>query len=47
MEQFHIVDACREQHFQDMSLLHALGWRAAYRDSIPASYLAREITDGR
>ena len=30
-----------------MSLLHALGWRAAYRDSIPADYMSREITDGR
>ena len=47
MEQLHIVDACREQHFRDMSLLHALGWRAAYRDSIPADYMAREITDER
>ena len=47
MEQLHIVDACREQHFRDMSHLHALGWRAAYRDSIPADYMAREITDER
>ena len=47
MEQLQIVDACREQHFRDMSLLHALGWRAAYRDSIPADYMAREITDSR
>ena len=47
MEQLQIVDACREQHFGDMSLLHALGWRAAYRDSIPADYMAREITDER
>lgn len=47
MEQLHIVDACREQHFRDMSRLHALGWRAAYRDSIPADYMAREITDER
>ena len=47
MEQLQIVDACREQHFRDMSLLHALGWRAAYRDSIPADYMSREITDSR
>lgn len=47
MEQFHIVDACREQHFRDMSLLHALGWRTAYQDSIPADYMAREITNDR
>lgn len=42
-----LIDACMEQHFQDMSLLHALGWRAAYRDSVPADYMAREITDDR
>ena len=42
----HLVDAREERHFQDMSLLHALGWRAAYRDSIPADYMSREITDG-
>ena len=47
MKQLHLVDACKAQHFRDMSLLHALGWRAAYRDSIPADYMAREITDSR
>lgn len=47
MKPYRLVDACEERHFADMSLLHALGWRAAYRDSIPANYLAREITDGR
>ena len=47
MEQIRLVDACEEQHFRDMSLLHALGWRTAYRDSIPADYLDREITEDR
>ena len=47
MPQFHLIDACTEQHFQDMSLLHALGWRTAYRNSIPAEYMAQEITDER
>ena len=47
MKQLRLVDSCEERHFRDMSLLHALGWRSAYRDSIPADYLAREITDGR
>ena len=47
MKQLHLVDACKAQHFRDMSLLHALGWRAAYRSSIPADYMAREITDSR
>ena len=47
MDQLRIADACEDRHFRDMSLLHALGWRAAYRDSVPADYMAREITDGR
>ena len=47
MPPLRIVDAQSEQHFRDMSLLHALGWRAAYRDSIPADYMSREITDCR
>ena len=47
MEQLQLVDACTGTHFRDMSLLHALGWRTAYRDSIPADYIAREITDDR
>lgn len=47
MEQIHFADARSETHFRDMSLLHALGWRAAYRDSVPADYMTREITDGR
>ena len=47
MKKLQLTDACEEKHFQDMSLLHALGWRAAYRDSIPADYMSREITDGR
>ena len=42
-----LIDACTEKHFRDMSLLHALGWRAAYRNSIPADFMAREITDSR
>ena len=47
MKELRWIDACEERHFRDMSLLHALGWRAAYRDSIPADYMAREITDSR
>lgn len=42
-----LTDACTQVHFQDMSLLHALGWRAAYRGYIPDSFLSGEITDGR
>ena len=41
------ADACREEHFAAMSLIHALGWRTTYQDAVPADYMAREITDGR
>lgn len=47
MPELCLTDAYAEPHFRDMSLLHALGWRNAYRDSIPADYMAREITDRR
>ncbi|MDE6880103.1 MAG: hypothetical protein K2P20_01960 [Oscillospiraceae bacterium] len=47
MEKIQLIDACEEKHFRDMSHLHALGWRTAYRDSIPAGYMTQEITDGR
>lgn len=43
----HLADACTELHFQHMSLLHALGWRAAYRDWIPDSFLSENVTDDR
>lgn len=42
-----ILDACSMKHFQAMSLLHAKGWREAYRDVFPQSYMDREITDQR
>ena len=41
------VDACTEEHFKAMSLIHALGWRDTYADALPADYMAREITDDR
>ena len=41
------VDACREEHFTAMSLIHALGWRDTYKGFVPDAYMAREITDGR
>ncbi|MGM9522669.1 MAG: GNAT family N-acetyltransferase [Oscillospiraceae bacterium] len=47
MEDLHFVDACKEAHFEAMSLIHALGWRDTYRDALPEDYMAREITDGR
>ncbi len=42
-----IVQACNEEHFRAMSLIHALGWRDTYADAIPADFMAREITDDR
>ena len=47
MEKVQLIDACEERHFRGMSRLHALGWRTAYRDSIPTGYMTREITDDR
>lgn len=44
-EALHFVDACKEEHFTAMSLIHALGWRTTYRDAVPAEYMAAEITD--
>ncbi len=47
MDELRFVDACTEEHFKAMSLIHALGWRDTYVDAVPADYMAREITDGR
>ncbi len=43
----HFVDACTTEHFQAMSLIHALGWRDTYRGHVPQDFLDREITDDR
>ena len=43
----HFVDACREEHFRAMSLIHALGWRKTYAGYVPDDFMAREITDDR
>ena len=47
MEELRFVDACTEEHFRAMSLIHALGWRDTYVNAVPADYMAREITDDR
>ena len=47
MEQLHFVEACTDEHFQAMSLIHALGWRDTYVNAVPADYMASEITDER
>ena len=36
MESLHFVDACTDEHFRAMSLIHALGWRDTYADAVPA-----------
>ena len=41
------VDACTQEHFRAMSLIHALGWRDTYVGCVPDEYMAREITDER
>ncbi len=46
-EALHLVDACTEEHFRAMSLIHALGWRDTYAHCLPKGYLEREITDDR
>ncbi len=47
MQNLTFVDACTDEHFRAMSLIHALGWRDTYVDAVPADYMAREITDDR
>ena len=47
MKSLRFVDACCTEHFEAMSLIHALGWRDTYEGYVPADYMAREITDGR
>lgn len=47
MDELRFVDACAEEHFRAMSLIHALGWRDTYVEAVPADYMAREITDDR
>ena len=46
-EQLRFVDACTQEHFQAMSLIHALGWRDTYVGYVPDEYMARVITDTR
>lgn len=47
MENLRFVDACKDEHFTAMSLIHALGWRDTYVGYVPEAYMAREITDDR
>ncbi|HWS42480.1 MAG TPA: GNAT family N-acetyltransferase [Pseudoflavonifractor sp.] len=47
MSELRFVDACTEEHFEAMSLIHALGWRDTYVGYVPDDYMAREITDDR
>ena len=47
VENLRFVDACTDEHFRAMSLIHALGWRDTYVDAVPPDYMASEITDER
>lgn len=47
MSELRFVDACTDEHFAAMSLIHALGWRDTYAGYVPDDYMAREITDDR
>ena len=47
MSELRFVDACTDEHFAAMSLIHALGWRDTYVGYVPDDYMAREITDDR
>ena len=47
MDPLRFVDACTDEHFRAMSLIHALGWRDTYVGYVPDDYMAREITDDR
>ena len=46
-DELRLVDACTGAHFEAMSLLHALGWRKAYKGYVPDDYMAECITDDR
>lgn len=47
MSELYFVDACGEEHFRAMSLIHALGWRDTYPGYVPQDYLDSQITDDR
>lgn len=47
MQTLRFIDATTQEHYAAMSLLHALGWRTTYADSVPPEFMAREITDHR
>lgn len=47
MEPLHFIDATTQTHYEAMSLLHALGWRTTYADTLPPEFMAQEITDHR
>ena len=38
MQNLTFVDACTDEHFRAMSLIHALGWRDTYVDAVPAGW---------
>ena len=46
-ETLRFVDACTDEHFRAMSLIHALGWRDTYQNAVPAQWMAEHVTDDR
>ena len=46
-ETLRFVDACCDEHFAAMSLIHAMGWRDTYEDAVPAAWMAEHVTDDR
>ncbi len=46
-EELRIVEATEQEHFEAMSLIHALGWRDTYVDAVPADWMAEYVTDDR
>lgn len=46
-QKLRFVEACTDEHFRAMSLIHALGWRDTYVDAVPAEWIAQNITDDR
>ena len=47
MEELRLVDACTEEHFQAMSLIHALGWRDVPADRCPPGALVLSSARGK
>ena len=47
MSMLRIAEACTEEHFAAMSLIHAMGWRDTYEDALPVGWMEQHVTDDR